>query len=178
MISNIFGYAGTLVAVIGFQLKKQSKIIIFQFLANLLVALSYLALGGTKMAGGAVCFVASIQTFINYLYFRKDNSPPKIITVVSLFVYVAVSAVTVYLSGNMTVFYAWIPLLGSIIYMAAVSTQNSTLTRFLFLLNMLVWITYDVISQPIAVANLVTHICILISILLGIFRYDLRQKTK
>lgn len=178
MLSNVFGYGGTLFSVIGFQLKKQSHIIVCQFVANLLVALSYFALGASKVAGGAVCFVGAIQTFVNYLYFRKNSNPPNLVTVLALIAYIAASVSTIYLSGNIAVLCAWIPLLGSMIFMVAVSTSNSTLTRFLFLVNMCVWITYDTISQPVAIANLITHVCILISVVIGIFRHDLKPKAK
>ena len=175
-LSLIFGYVATAAAIVGFQLKKQSHIIISQMISNTFVALSYFLLGPTKMAGGFACFVGALQTLTNYFYLRKNQNPKKYITVIFFFGYVASFIVTAYLAQKVTLPNDLLPLIGSMIFLFAVSIQNSTVTRILFFLNMLVWITFDCIATPVATANLVTHICILISVIVGFVRYDILKK--
>ncbi len=175
-MSQIFGYAATIVSIIGFQLKKQWQIILSQFFSNAFVALSYLFLGLKKMSGGAVCLVGALQTLTNFFYLKKEKTPPRALTGVFLALYVAASVFTLYIAETVKVPYDLLPLFGSLIFLIGVSIKNSTATRFLFLANMLVWIAYDVMAAPIAIANMVTHLCILISVVVGIVRYDIIKK--
>lgn len=176
-MSLIFGYAATVAAIIGFQLKKQHHIIISQFFANSLVALSYIVLDISKIAGGVTCLVGAAQTFINFLYLKKDKTPPKGITLVFLAAYIGASVLTLSLSPQTaSIPYDLLPLLGSFAFLISVSTKNSTATRYWFFANIIIWIVYDAAASPVAVANLVTHICILISIIVGIVRYDILKK--
>lgn len=175
-LSLIAGYIATIASVAGFQLKTQKNIIISQSIANALVAISYFLLGPSKMAGGAACAVGTIQTLVNYFYFRRNKTPHKFITVIFFFCYVASSALTIHLAGTLNFPNDLLPLLGSLVFLFAVSTPNPTVTRILSFVNMLIWLTFDCLVTPIAVANLVTHICITISVIVGLFRYDILIK--
>lgn len=175
-LSLAFGYAGTIAAVLGFQLKKQRQIVISQCIANLLVALSYVVLSWTKISGGAICIVAAVHTFINYTFLKKDKTPPKMIGVIFFFAYVAVSVLTIVLSGEFRFPYDLLPLFGAIALLFGVSTSDPRKTRLFFFVNTLIWITYDFMAAPVAVANLVTHIFILCSVVTGIIRYDILKK--
>lgn len=175
-LSLIFGYAATVAAIIGFQLKKQHQIIISQFFSNSLVALSYIVLDISKIAGGITCLVGAAQTLINFLYLKKDKTPPKGITLIFLAAYIGASVLSLSLAPAVSIPYDLLPLLGSFAFLIGVSTKNSTATRYWFLANIIIWILYDVLATPIAVANLVTHTCILISVVVGIIRYDILKK--
>lgn len=174
-MSQVFGYAATIISIIGFQLKKQWQIILSQFFSNAFVALSYLFLGVEKMSGGAVCLVGAIQTLTNFFYLKKEKTPPRVLTVIFLAAYVVAAVFTLCIAETVKVPYDLLPLFGSLVFLVGVSIKNSTATRFLFLANMLIWISYDVMATPIATANMVTHLCILMSVVVGIFRYDVKK---
>ena len=178
MISLIFGYAATIIAIIGFQLKKQWQIILSQCLSNLLVALSYMVLDISRMTGGAVCLVGAIQTFINYLYFRRDMLPPKALKFIFLIAYLGASALVLSLAGTINVPYDLIPPFASVIFLLGVSTSVPRTTRFLFFINIVLWVVYDALAKPMAIANLFTHVCILISLATSIIRFDLLKKEE
>ncbi len=177
-MSQIFGYAATIVSIIGFQLKKQWQIILSQFFSNAFVALSYLFLGVSKMSGGAVCMVGALQTLTNFFYLKKEKTPPRVLTGIFLAAYVAAAVFALCIAETVRIPYDLLPLLGSLVFLIGVSIKNSTATRFLFLANMLIWIAYDVMATPIATANMVTHLCILISVVVGILRYDVKKIQK
>ena len=175
-LSLIFGYAATVAAIIGFQLKKQHHIIISQFFSNSLVALSYIVLDISKIAGGITCLVGAAQTLINFFYLKKDKTPPKGLTLVFLAAYIGASVFALSVADAIRFPYDLLPLLGSFAFLIGVSTKNSTATRYWFLANIIIWIVYDAAAAPVAVANLVTHTCILISVIVGIVRYDILKK--
>ncbi len=175
-LSLIFGYAATVAAIIGFQLKKQHHIIISQFFSNALVALSYIVLDLSKITGGITCLVGAAQTLINFYYLKQDKTPPKGITLAFLAAYIGASVLSLSLAQSVAIPYDLLPLLGSFAFLIGVSTKNSTATRYWFLANILIWIVYDFAATPVAVANLVTHTCILISVVAGIVRYDILKK--
>ncbi len=175
MISLIFGFMATISAIIGFQLKEQKQIIFMQFISNLLTALSYFVLDFSRMAGGMACMVGAIQTLSNYFYFRRDKKPPKMMTALFLVLYALSTWLTLRIADTIRFPFDFMPFIGSVVFLVGVSTKNSKHTRLLFFANMLIWITYDCMAIPIAIANLVTHLCILGSVVLGIYRYDIRK---
>ncbi len=178
MLSLIFGYTATIISIIGFQLKKQWQIILSQCLANLLVALSYIVLDLSNMSGGIVCMVGALHTFINFLFFRRDRMPPKVIKYIFLILYLSSAALTISLAGEVHFPYDFIPPVASIFFLLGVSTKKPKTTRALFFVNILFWITYDLIASPIALANLCTHLLTFASLVAGIIRYDILKKKE
>ncbi len=175
-LSLIFGYTATALAIIGFQLKRQWQIILSQSISNLLVALSYIVLDISNMAGGIVCMVGALHTFINFLFFRRDRMPPKVIKYIFLILYLSSAAFTIYLAGKVNFPYDFIPPVASIFFLLGVSTKNPKTTRALFFVNILFWIAYDLLASPIALANLCTHLLTFTSLVAGIIRYDILKK--
>lgn len=175
-LSLIFGYIATALAIIGFQLKKQWQIILSQSISNLMVALSYIVLDISNMSGGIVCIIGALHTFINFLFFRKDRMPPKIIKYLFLILYLSSAAFTISLAGEVHFPYDFIPPVASIFFLLGVSTKKPRITRSLFFVNILFWIAYDLIASPIAIANLSTHILTFASLLAGIIRLDILKK--
>ena len=175
-LSLIFGYTATALSIIGFQLKKQWQIILSQSISNLMVALSYIVLDSSNMAGGIVCMVGALHTFINFLFFRRDQMPPKVIKYIFLLLYLSSAAFTIYLAGSVNFPYDFIPPAASIFFLLGVSTKNPKITRSFFFVNILFWITYDLLASPIALANLCTHLLTFASLVAGIIRYDILKK--
>ncbi len=173
MISQILGYLSTLASVVGFQLKKQWQIVISQLFANTFVGLSYLFLSPEQMIGGIVCFAGAAQTFVNFLYFKKGKTPSKLSVVIFFIVYALSSGIPMLFAESIKFPYDFLPFLGSVFFLFAISAKNASVTRWLFVLNVAVWIVYDIISVPFAVGALVSHSLILGSLILGILRYDI-----
>lgn len=173
MISQILGYGSTLASVVGFQLKKQWQIVISQLFANALVALSYLFLGPGQMIGGIVCFAGALQTFVNFLYYKKGKTPSKLSIVIFFVVYALASGIPMLFMESVKIPYDLLPFFGSVSFLFAISAKNASVTRWLFVVNVAIWILYDAISSPLALGALVSHSCILCSLILGILRYDI-----
>lgn len=173
-LSMIVGYIGTAAAIIGFQCKKQTSLLASQIAANFFVALSFLFLGVSKMAGGATCMIAVVQTAVNFFYQKHEKKPP--IWTLLLFgaFYAGATALTTYLAGSFQWFMIF-PFLCAVLFMFAISSVNPTFSRMMFLSNTTLWIIYDFVGE-FAIANLTTHILVLLSVVVGIVRYDILKK--
>ncbi len=173
MISQLFGYAATLASVVGFQLKKQWQIVVAQLFANVLVALSYIFLDPGQMVGGIVCLAGAVQTFVNFLYYKKGKTPSGLSVAIFFVVYALASGIPMIFAESIKIPFDLLPFFGSVAFLFAISAKNASITRWLFVLNVVIWIVYDAFSSPVAVGALVSHSCILFSLILGILRYDI-----
>ena len=176
ILSQIVGYIGTATAVVGFQVKARKHLLLCQIFSNLLVAFSFVLLGPDKLSGGAICFVAVFHTFFNYLHSKKGNAPPLWQTGIFFLIYTAVSAITLFTAGSFLFPLSLFPYFCSVLFILAITLKNDSLSRLCFFANASLWIFYDIFGTTFAVANLVTHILVLISNIIGIVRMDLLPK--
>lgn len=175
--SLIVGYIGLLADIIGFQCKKHANLLIAQMAANFFVALSFVLLGISKMAGGLICFIAMVQALVNYLYQKRERKPPMWTLLLFGTLYAGATALTIYLAGEFDALQTF-PFFCALIYMLAIFTVNPTVCRGLFLVNATLWILYDLMGAAFAWANFSTHALEAISIIVGIVRYDLPWRRK
>lgn len=173
MLSLIFGYAGTVTSIVSMQLKCQKYILLSQAFANGLGALSYLFLGGNSMMAGTGMVLGAVQCLVNYLYIKSRKLLPKYIPVVFLLLSVLNSAVHLLASGAFRFPVDLIPVSCALLFVIGVTMKKPGATRLFFLANASLWIVYDLLVRPVAQANLVTHIVVVLSVVIGIVRYDI-----
>ena len=173
MLSYIFGYAGTLTAIVSVQLKRKKYILLSQILANGFGALSYLFLGGDSMMAGTALVLGMIQCLIGYIYDQKEKLLPKFIPGLFLLLSVLNSAVHIWVAGVFHFPVDLIPVSCLLLFTIGVSMKNASAIRLYFLANASLWVVYDLMVRPIAQANLVTHIVVTLSVLIGIVRHDI-----
>lgn len=173
MLSLVLGYIGTVISIISMQIRKQKNIIFSQFLSNLLMALSYITLGGNSMMAGTGSLIGSVQCLINYFYIKKDKLPHRVLPIIFLGFSFLNCVINIYYAGKFNFPTDLIPLCCAILFVLGVNVKKSSITRVLFLFNASLWVIYDIMVVPIATANLVTHIFVVISVLIGILRYDI-----
>ena len=173
MLSLIFGYAGTVTSIVSMQLGRQKHILLSQSLANGLGALSYLFLGGDSMMAGTGMILGAVQCLVNYIFLQSGKPLPKSIPGFFLLLSVLNSAVHILTSGVFRFPVDLIPVSCALLFVIGVNAKNAAVTRRYFLANSSLWIAYDLMVRPIAQANLVTHIVVVLSIVIGIVRYDI-----
>ena len=173
MLSYIFGYAGTITSIVSTQLKQKKHIILSQIFVNGFGALSYLFLGGNSMIAGTGLVLGMIQCLIGYIYDQKGKTLPKFIPSFFLLMSVLNSVVHILLAGVFHFPVDLIPLTCLLLFTIGVSMKNATVIRLYFLANASLWVVYDLMVRPIAQANLVTHIVVTLSVLIGIVRHDI-----
>lgn len=147
--------------------KKMKSILVSNFLANLLVGISYFLVSG--YSGAAICFVACGQVLINYAFqARGKRIPTKLI----------VMHIVVFLVVNMLTFKAWydiFAIIAAILFVLCVAQSNAKYYRVFYFLNAVVWIFYDLLAG--AYGNLITHIMLFLATFSAIFVRDLRRRS-
>lgn len=146
--------------------KKMKTILIFNFMGNLLVGLSYLFVGG--YSGAALCGVGCVQVFINYNFDRKNIKVPMWL----LGVYAAA-----FLAVNLISFAHWydvLSLLAAMMFVLYAAQSEARYYRIFYMTNSLLWIGYDFIAG--AYGNLATHIILFISTMTAIIIRDRKKK--
>lgn len=128
--------------------KRMRTILIFNFIGNVLVGLSYLLTA--SYGGAAICSVACVQVVINYIFNSRNIAVPSKLVLVYAVVFSAVNLVT------FSVWYDVFPLIAAILFVFSMVQSETKNYRILYALNSISWIFYDFVAQ--SYGNLATHI--------------------
>lgn len=170
IIAQWLGIITTIVALLSVQFKNVEFILIGQIISNILVALSYLLLGG--LSGAWICILAAVQTVIIYFLDKLDikNKSRKKVVLLILFV-------VGYVVGTMMVYKDWRDVVAgicAILFVLAIMQTDSGKLRIIMMLNALLWIIYDYKTE--AYTSILTHGLELLSILTAMIRLDRKAK--
>ena len=143
-------------------------ILIFNFLGNLLVAISYLLISG--FSGAAICFVACFQVVVNYGFDVKGKKVPTYWIIIHTILFLAVNILTF---GN---WYDVFSLVAAMLFVLSVAQNDAKYYRILYVSNSMLWIFYDFLAK--AYGNLFTHIVLFIATTFAIFLRDVKKTTK
>lgn len=138
--------------------KKMKTILIFNFIGNFLVGLSYLLVKG--YSGAAICAVACVQVFINYNFDARQKKVPLWL----LGIYAAA-----FIGVNLISFAHWydvLSLLAALMFVLYAAQSDAKYYRIFYMTNSLLWIGYDFLSK--SYGNLSTHIILFISTMTAI----------
>lgn len=164
--AQLVGVLTAVVSIIIVQFKKIRWILVGEVFSNLLIAVSYALLGG--WSGASLCFAASIHTITSYFFSKFDKPYPIILTVLFEAVYVACSALSY--KGIADV----LSCVAALLFGLAIVQENASKYRILMLVNSILWIIYDISTG--ALTNIFTHGFLTVSILVAMFRLDLKKK--
>ena len=163
---EVLSYAASLVAtILGLCepfWKKMRTILIFNFLGNLLVGISYCLIG--SKSGALICFVACTQVFINYFFDARGKKIPRAVIALHAVVFFAVNVVT------FSVWYDVLALLAAMLYVLSIAQGDSKYYRMFYVSNSAVWIAYDLLAG--AYGNLITHVVLFVATGLAIMIRD------
>ena len=135
-------------------------------LANLFSAINFLLLFG--YSGAIICIFAIIQTVINNFFERKEEKVPKY--VVGIYIIISIICGLITYKKLIDI----LPVICSILYTMSILQSKEKNIRKLSLINILLWIVYDIISKAYTAA--ISDISMTISILIGMYRYDYRKE--
>ena len=145
--------------VISMQCKTRKNILLFFLLGNIVGATGLLLL--KAYAGALIQFVFGIQTLINYIYAVKNKK----ITWELITFYIALSIIA-----------SIITLISAILHTITIIQIKENRIRFINLSSLLLWIPYYIVFN--AYANLFTNLCIVVSNVVSIIRYDVKKQKK
>ena len=162
ILSYILSSVATVLGLLEPFNKKMKHILIFNFLGNLLVGISYLLV--SSYSGAVICGVALLQLMINYTYTSNNKAIPIFIIIIHGVSFVGI---------NMLIFRMWydiLALIASLLFVLSVAQEKTKHYRLLYGLNSMSWIAYDLLAG--AYGNLSTHIILFIATSIAIFMRD------
>lgn len=168
IIGQIISAAGLIVSVFIAQFKDVKHILVGDIVANMLVALSYVFLGG--LSGAWVCIVASLQCLIMY-HANKRNWAQRTRT------YLMITFAAAYIVGTVIVYRSWADIVScvcALLYIMAITRKSAAGYRGYMMVNSLLWIAYDITT--LAFVNMITHGSVLTSVIIAKIRLDRRKK--
>lgn len=151
--------------IVIYQFKGMKSIVIGQCVSNFLVLLTYAL--GDGLSGAAVCAVATLQTFLIYWFYQKNEKDiPQWFAVSFVAVYLICSAFTYKSPVDI------IPIGAAVLFAVSVVQKTAWKYRVLMFVNCALWIGYDIlIAAPIPI--LITHGIGVVSVVVGMIRLDL-----
>ena len=161
-LAQAVGVLTTVCSVTSMQFKKMRNILIGEIIANLLVSLNYVLLGG--ISGAGVCLLATVQTIWIYLLGKRGKNFPLPVHICFMAGYAVVSALS--FNGLPSV----LSCVAALLYAMSVTREESKYCRVYMLFNSLIWIVYDVYTH--AYTTILTHGLLVASILLAMIRID------
>ena len=171
-MAEVWSYVASIAAmVLGFFEpfnKKMSVVLVFSFVANLLVGISYVLVGG--VSGALICVIAGIQLLINFVFNVKGKKVPMWLIIIYSLAYCTVNILT---------FAKWYDIfsLGAALgFVFSMAQSNPKYYRMLLILNMGSWLMYDILAQ--AYGNMVMHISSVLTILIAIYVRDVKGEKK
>jgi len=147
--------------------ENMKKILLFVFLGNFLVGASYL-LDGTGLNGAASCLLGSLQAIVSYYFDSKKLPLPK--WVIALY---ALSFIVLNLVVGGFAPLTFLAIVATMTFIAGIGQKSGAKYRFWTLANLLLWLTYDIISK--SSGALVSHILILLFNVAGMVIHDRKK---
>ena len=164
--SQIFGFLVLVFAIVMVHFKKIGQILFFEFLVNVLTALSYILVGG--ISGGWICFTATFQTAVSWLYERMGKKLPVWITAGFIIIYIAISA------SSYSDYNDILSALCAVIFALTIVQEKPSKYRIMKALNMGLWIVYD--YNTMAFSLIITHGIIMTSTIIAIVKEDVKKR--
>ncbi len=166
ILAQLFAFIACGLNVISMQCKKRKSILFFLILGNIIGAVGLLFL--KAYAGALIQFVFGIETIINYVLEikGKKNTPMLVAFYILLSAIVSVITFESYIDI--------IPLVSAILHTITIIQEKEKRIRYINLSSLVLWIPYYIVFD--AWANLITCLCIVVSNVVSIFRYDIKSK--
>lgn len=168
-IAQAFGGIAVALNIIAMQINNKKKVLLLCVLSNLFYTFNFIFLGA--LSGAIICFIAAIETYINYRFSKKNKELPYWI-INSYILITIIFGLCIY-----TDIYDLIPISTAFLYIAAICIKRESAIRVFTLIEMALWIYYD--FMVLAYLAGVSDLLIVASSAIGIFKYDLKfEKLK
>ena len=153
--------------VAGMQFKDMKFILISQIAANGLLAAQCIV-GGTMSTGGVV-ILATVQTVVCFVLNRKNIKVPLWTTIAFMAGYSAITVVGFIVPSIPSSPFDFITMVAVWFFALCVVQEKSWICRIYSVLNVALWLVYDIAVLPSAVLN---HVIIISTTIVGIIRND------
>ena len=165
VLAQILAIVACTLNMISMQCKKRKGILFYLIIGNVVGAVGLILL--KAYAGALIQFVFGLQTLINYVLEikNKKNTP----TMVGFYIILSIIV-------SMITFKSWIdiiPLASAVLHTITIIQEKEKKIRIINLSSLVLWIPYYIVFN--AWANLATCLCIVVSNVVSIIRYDIKK---
>ena len=149
---------------------KRMKLILFLVCcANILYATSYV-LQGKGINGAASCYLGGLLAIVNYLFDAKGKAVPKWLAGVYAVAFIAVNVIF-----GTEVLATVIAIAATMCFVASIGVPNGAKYRFWTTLNLLLWISFDLVTH--SDGTIYAHALQLTGNVIGMIIYDRKAKA-
>lgn len=165
ILAQILAIIACIFHTISMQCKKRKNILLLFIIGNLIGATGLLLL--KAYAGALIQIVFGIETLVNYILEikNKKNTPMLVI------IYIAVSVLASIITFNNII--DLIPLISAILHTITIIQETEKRIRYTNLASLVLWVPYYIVV--LAWANLACTLCIVVSNIISIIRYDFKK---
>ena len=168
ILAQICGAIVLVLTVVSVQFKTKEKILIFQIIANVIVAVQYFLLNA--LTGGVVAIINTIRCVIFYLYKKKDKKP----SVVFLIIFICVAIISGILTWQDG--FSIIPIIAAITFTYGLWQDNVFVTKICTIITSGSWIVYNIIVK--AYVGAVQSLAECVSAIIATIRYRKDDKKE
>lgn len=174
-VAQAFGICGMFMNVLSFQRKEQRQIIFMQLIGSAFFAVNYFLI--SAFAGALLNVIGMIRATA---YWQRERfRAEKIHWVFGLGItYVAVYILSFTVFGTerstQNFIVELLPVIGMMITTVSFYLGRARAVRMLGIINSPLWLTYNIVN--FSIGGIITESIALVSIIIGIIRYDLRKK--
>ena len=165
IIAQVFGILIIITNVLSMQMKHKKQIIFMSALVNLLSAIDFILL--QSYSGTIICLFAIIQVVINNFFEKKQKRVPNII--IGMYIVISILLGLITFSSIIDV----LPIICAILYTITILQDKEKNIRRISLVNIILWIIYDIIC--LAYTTAISDFLILISTIVGMYRFDFKN---
>ena len=168
ILAQVFAIIACALNVISMQCKKRKQILFYLVIGNIIGAVGLIFL--KAYAGALIQFVFGFETYVNYRLEIKGKKNTPLLVCFYILLSVIASVVT---------FKSWIdivPLISAILHTITIIQEKEKRIRYINLSSLVLWIPYYIAFY--AWANLATCLCIVVSNVVSIIRYDIKKQKK
>lgn len=162
------GYLALLFVILSFQNSTRVKILLFMLVGILLFVIHYALLGA--WIGSLMNLIEAAMVFIAYKKETDAWAQKKFWPYVFIVIFIVAGAMTAKSIVDC------LPVLAQIFGTIAVWQTNPRAIRFIMLVPRPLWFTYNLVVG--SYAGMITEAFILVSVLVGIIRFDILDKSK
>ena len=167
ILAQIWGFCGIVSVVISYNMRTKDKVLIWQFIANLLYGIQYIMLNA--LSAGFLSFLAIYRCYVYYEYHKHKEKIPFFICALFFSMALLIGIV------SFKDIFSFLPIFTTLLNTYGVWHKNLRVFRIFAVIISICWIIYNI--HVLAYIRIGAAIIELISAIIAIIRLDI-LKTK
>ena len=163
ILAQIWGFCGIISIVISYNMHTKEKVLIWQFIANLMYGIQYIMLNA--LSAGFLSFLALYRCYVYYEYNKHKEKIPFLICALFFSMALLIGIV------SFKDIFSFLPILTTLLNTYGAWHKNLKVFRIFAVIISICWIIYN--THVLAYVGIVAAIIELISAIIAIIRLDI-----